>query len=162
KDENYSIKRIISINSINQINNECIFDVYWYGINFNFKVNISNIDTPISVISTRTFEISESEISKIRKSKIGDFENNVRITQGTRIYDNHFYLTQYSEVTSSVFKFEIVNNKLIYQSHWVVQKGHLDRFEIQDIFKINDKMYAAISEQSLSGLYNNYITEIIF
>ena len=160
KDENALIKRVISINSIKQINNECIFDVYWYGINFNFKIDISNIDTPISVISTRTFEISESEISKIRKSKIGDFENNVRITQGTRIYDNHFYLTQYSGVTSSVFKFEIINDKLEYRNYWVTTKGNLDRFEIQDIFKIEGKIYIAISEQTLTGKYNNYITQI--
>lgn len=160
KDENASIKRIISINSIKQINNEYVFDVYWYGINFNFKVNISNIDTPTSVISTRTFEISESEIYKIKKSKIGDYDNNVRITQGTRIYDNHFYLTQYGGVTSSVFKFEIVNNKLEYRSHWVTTKGNLDRFEIQDIFKIDDKIYVSISEQTLSGGYNNYISLI--
>ena len=160
KDENALIKRVISINSIKQINNECIFDVYWYGINFNFKIDISNIDTPISVISTRTFEISESEISKIRKSKIGDFENNVKITQGTRIYDNHFYLTQYSGVTSSVFKFEIINDKLEYRNHWVTTKGNLDRFEIQDIFKIEGKIYIAISEQTLTGKYNNYITQI--
>ena len=160
KDENALIKRVISINSIKQINNECIFDVYWYGINFNFKIDISNIDTPISVISTRTFEISESEISKIRKSKIGDFENNVKITQGTRIYDNHFYLTQYSGVTSSVFKFEIINDKLEYRNHWVTMKGNLDRFEIQDIFKIEGKIYIAISEQTLTGKYNNYITQI--
>ena len=160
KDENALIKRVISINSIKQINNECIFDVYWYGINFNFKIDISNIDTPISVISTRTFEISESEISKIRKSKIGDFENNVKITQGTRIYDNHFYLTQYSGVTSSVFKFEIINDKLEYRNHWVTMKGNLDRFEIQDIFKIEEKIYIAISEQTLTGKYNNYITQI--
>lgn len=160
KDENASIKRIISINSIKQINNEYVFDVYWYGINFNFKVNISNIDTPTSVISTRTFEISESEIYKIRKSKIGDYDNNVRITQGTRIYDNYFYLTQYGGVTSSVFKFEIVNNKLEYRNHWVATKGNLDRFEIQDVFKIEDKIYIAISEQTLTGIYNNYITLI--
>lgn len=160
KDENYSIKRIISINSINQINNEYVFNVYWYGINFNFKINFSNIDMPTNVVSTRTFEITESEISKIRKSKIGDFENNVRITQGTRIYDNHFYLTQYSGVTSSVFKFEIINDKLEYRNHWVTMKGNLDRFEIQDIFKIEGKIYIAISEQTLTGKYNNYITQI--
>ena len=160
KDENYSIKRIISINSINQINNEYVFNVYWYGINFNFKINFSNIDMPTNVVSTRTFEITESEISKIRKSKIGDFENNVRITQGTRIYDNYFYLTQYSGVTSSVFKFEIINDKLEYRNYWVTTKGNLDRFEIQDIFKIEGKIYIAISEQTLTGKYNNYITQI--
>lgn len=161
KDENSSIKRIISINSIKQINNGYVFDVYWYGINFNFKINTSNIDNPTSVISTRTFEISEEEISKIRKNKIGDFGNNVRVTQGTRIYDNYFYLTQYGGVTSSVFKFEIINNKLEYRNHWVTTKGNLDRFEIQDIFKIDEKIYVAISEQTLTGKYNNYITQII-
>ncbi|WP_312608651.1 BppU family phage baseplate upper protein [Mammaliicoccus sciuri] len=159
-DENSSIKRIISINSIKQINNEYVFDVYWYGINFNFKINSLNIDIPTSVISTKTFEISESEIFKIRKNKIGDFENNVRVTQGTRIYDNHFYLTQYSGVMSSVFKFEIINNKLEYKNHQVFTKGNLDRFEIQDVFKIDEKIYIAISEQSLTGKYNNYISQI--
>ena len=160
KDENSSIKRIISINSIKQINNEYVFDVYWYGINFNFKINTSNIDMPTSVISTRTFEISELEISKIRKNKIGDYDNNVRVTQGTRIFDNYFYLTQYGGVTSSVFKFEIINDKLEYRNHWVTTKGNLDRFEIQDIFKIEGKIYIAISEQTLTGKYNNYITLI--
>lgn len=161
QDGNSSVKRIISINSINLVGNNYVFDVYWYGVNFNFKIDKSSIDTPTSVVSTKTFEISESDIAKVRKDKIGDFENNVRVTQGTRVYGNYFYLTQYTGVTSSVFKFEIVNNKLEYRNHWVVTKGHLDRFEIQDIFKINEKVYIAISEQTLTGKYDNYISEIV-
>ncbi|XWX32526.1 hypothetical protein LCFBJUUZ_CDS0067 [Staphylococcus phage PG-2021_76] len=160
-DENSSVKRIISINSIKKVNDEYIFDVYWYGINFAFKINQLDLDKKMTVSSKRSFSISEDELFKIRKDKIGDFGDNVRITQGTRIYDDYFYLTQYRGVTSSVFKFKIEESgKLTYISHWVLQKGNLDRFEIQDVFKINDGIYVSLSEGSIDGRYNNYIAKI--
>ena len=59
-----------------------------------------------------------------------------------------------------MFKFEIINNKLEYRNHWVTTKGNLDRFEIQDVFEIDEKIYVAISEQTLAGGYNNYIALI--
>lgn len=159
QDEKNTIKNIISINSIEKVKEEYIFDVYWYGINFRFAID--ELNKPITVSSVRTFSIDEEDIRGIRENTIGDFNNNIRITQGTKIYGNHFYLTQYGGTTSAIFKFNITDRNLIYENHWVESKGNLDRFEVQDIFKYENKIYASISEQSLEGSYSNYITEIV-